>query len=87
MPKHRQDGGPDAHKEEEDESEEGTRGRIGRGEEIDPIAAVRGGEEEVLEEDGDEEPEDDAAFHDGVVEGRDAPGRLAVIVRQAKVDG
>ena len=36
--------------------------------EIAPVSSVRGGEPVVLNEDGDEEPEDDFAPEDGFVE-------------------
>lgn len=47
--------------------------------EVTPIAAVGRAEPVVLDEDGDEEPEDDFAAGNGGVEGRDGAGGLAVV--------
>ena len=52
--------------------------------EVFPIPTVRRGEEVILDEDSDEEPDDDLSADDGAVEGWDAAGRLAVVVREAK---
>lgn len=53
---------------------------------IGPISAIGRGEEEILEADGDEEPEDDLAAHGRAVEGWDCAGGLAIVVREAKVE-
>ena len=51
-----EEGGPEADEEGEDEEGDGPGGGVLRGPEVFPVAAVGGGEEEVLDEDGDEEP-------------------------------
>ena len=56
------------------------------GPEIGPVPAVGRGKEEVLEADGDEEPQDDLAAHGCLVEGWDCAGGLAIVVREAKVE-
>ena len=55
-----------------------------RVEQVAPITTVRGGEPVILDQDGDEEPEDDFAAHYGVVEGGDLAGGLAIVVRKAE---
>ena len=37
-----------------------------------------------MDQDGDEEPEDDFAAHDGAVEGGNLAGVLAIVVREAE---
>ena len=76
--------GPDEDEEEEDEQRDGVRRRVLRGPEVPPVAAVGRGEEEVLDQDGDEEPGYYLAAQEGAVEGGDAAGGLAVVVWQAE---
>ena len=76
--------GPDADEEGEDEKDYHPRLGVDRAPEVAPVAAVGRGEEEVLDEDGDEEPEDDLAARDRFVEAWDLTGRLAVIVWETK---
>ena len=70
------------HAAEEEDAEQGDLPwlRDAAGPEIAPVATVRGREPVVLDEDGDEEPEDDFAASEGRVEGWDGSGGLAVIV-------
>lgn len=76
--------GPDADEEGGDEQRDGPCGRVLAGPEVFPVAAVGGREEEVLDEDGDEEPEDYFAPDDGTVEGGDAAGGLSVVFRESE---
>lgn len=48
--------GPDNDEEENDEEGDGPGWGVFGGPEVSPVAAVRGGEEVVLDDDGDEEP-------------------------------
>ena len=76
--------GPDADEEGEDKEGDGPCGRVLARPEVFPIASVRGAQEVILDENGNEEPDDDFAAEGGGVEGRDAAGRLAVVVGQAE---
>ena len=60
--------GPDADEEGRDEERDRPRGRVFARPKVFPVAAVRRGEEIVLDEDGDEEPDDDFAADGGAVE-------------------
>lgn len=79
-----QQGGPDEPEEQRNEQPDGPLGRVLRAPEILPVAAVGGAEEEVLDEDGDEEPEDDVAASDGLVERGDVARGLAVVAGEAE---
>ena len=48
--------GPDTDEEDEDKESDGPGGGVLRGPEVFPIAAIRGGEKVILDDDGDEEP-------------------------------
>ena len=52
---------PDTDEEAEDEESDGPGGSVLGGPEVFPVAAVGGGEEEVLDEHGDEEPLEDVS--------------------------
>ena len=55
----REDGqqdGPDAHEEATDEEDDHPGLRVDGAPEVSPVTAIRCGKEEILDEDGDEEP-------------------------------
>jgi len=81
-----EEGCPEEYKEGDDKQPDRPCRGVLRGEEVPPVAAVGRGKEVILDEDGDEEPEDDFAACHGGVEGGDLAGGLAVVVREAEVE-
>ena len=73
--------GPDADEEEEHQARDAPRGRVLRGPEIGPAAPVGRGEEVVLQDHRDEEPDHYLAARERAVEGWDLAWVLAVVVR------
>lgn len=78
-------GGPDAYKKDDHEEPDHPWLRVLRGEEEPPISSVWRGEEIVLDDDGDEEPNYNLSACKRAVEGRDSAGCLAVIGWEAEV--
>ena len=79
-----EEGGPDEDEEEDDEADDLPGFGVVRTPEVAPVAAVGRAEPVVLDEDGDEEPEDDFAAGDGGVKGGDGAGGLAVVGGEAE---
>lgn len=81
-----EESGPDADEEGEDEEPDHPWVCVLGGEEVAPVASVRRGEEIVLDDDGDEEPDYDLSAGQRIVEGGDTAGGLAVVGWEAEVE-
>lgn len=79
-----EDDGPQANEEAQGEEGGAPVGDVLAAKEELPVTTVGRGEPVVLDDDGDEEPGDELAVHEGDVETRDGLGLLAVVVGQAK---
>lgn len=78
---------PDSDEKEEDEESDSPGWRVLCRPEVAPVAAVGGREPVVLKDDGDEEPYDNFPPEDGVVEGGDFAGCLAIVGWEAEEEG
>lgn len=82
--KERETGAPATDEETKGKTEDSAGRDVLRAEEEEPVATVWGGEEVVLKQDSDEEPECDFALDDGAQERGDLVGHLAVVGWQAE---
>jgi len=79
-----QHGDPDDDEEEDDEQRDLPDLRVRTAPQVLPVAAGAAGQEVVLDDDDDKEPEHDLAAQHGLVEGRHVAWRLAIVGWQAE---
>ena len=74
---------PDEHGERQDQQQDGPRRCVFRAPEVRPITSGRGGKEEILQDNGEVEPQYDAPTQDAAIERGRAARSLAVVGWQA----
>lgn len=75
---------PNTHEEPEDKQNDHPRWCMSGAPEVSPVPSVRCGQEEVLDENGNEEPKHNLAAHYRFVETGNLAWRLTIVIREAK---